>query len=412
LQASRWPRPLTAGIGITMLVGYGTLYYSLAILGPEIARDLRWSESFVFGVFSVTLLLSAFIAPIAGRLLDRFGGRAVLVTGSLCAAVTLAGLSFVTTRAGFAVAMFLLQAGSCMALYEAGFTALTAIHGRDARIHITHVTLIAGFASTVFWPLIHWLLGFMDWRQVCLVLAAVNLAVALPIHAAVPARRRRSAGEPDAKAPAPPPPQAPLLAPEARRAAFILMALSFATASFLMSAVHTAFFLIMAEIGRDAALAALVGAILGPMQVGARIVEFATGGKVAASIVGIISNAALLVGILLLVVAIFVPGSTPIYLFGIIFGIGQGLAFIARAMLPARFFGTEGYGRVTGNLASVRLVLTAAGPFVAAFAISNAGIGVTLGLFAVIALVATVSAGLLGLMELRADRMAREGGAG
>lgn len=409
MQLSKWPRPLTIGIGVTMLVGYGTLYYPLAILGPEIAAERGWSQSFVFGIFSITLLSSAFVASLAGRMLDRFGGRAVLMAGSLCAAATLAGLSLVTTKTEFAIAMFLLQAGGCLALYEAGFAALTAIHGRDARMPITHVTLIAGFASTVFWPLIHWLLGFMDWREICLVLAAVNLVVALPIHAALPRPRRArktSAVLDEAEAIAPVTHQIAILGQEEHRPAFVLMAVSFATSGFLMSAVHTAFFLIMKDIGRDAALAALAGAVIGPMQVGARIIEFATGGRIAASVVGVISNAALLGGILLLFVAWFVAGPAPVLAFAVAFGIGQGLAFIARAMLPARLFGTEGYGRVTGNLATIRLVFTAAGPFVAAVALDRAGIAATLGLFAVTALIGLVTAIILGVYETRADRAA------
>lgn len=412
MRSSRWPRPLTAGIGVTMLVGYGTLYYSLAILGPEIARDLGWSESFVFGVFSATLLSSAFVASITGRLLDRFGGRAVLMAGSVCAALTLAALSFTVSKTEFAIAMFLLQAGSSMALYEAGFASLTAIHGRDARLHITHVTLIAGFASTVFWPLIHWLLGVMDWRGVCLVLAAVNIAIALPIHAALP----RASRKPDPRRTAHDAEGQPvvvhqeaILTRSERRPAFAMMAVSFAASGFLMSAVHTAFFLIMKEIGRDAALAALAGAVIGPMQVGARIIEFATGGRVAASVVGVVSNAALLAGVLLLVAASLVTGSAPVLAFAVLFGIGQGLAFIARAMLPARLFGTEGYGTVTGNLASVRLVFTAAGPFVAAFALDRAGLAATLALFAGVAAIGLVTALVLGFYEIRADRRGASG---
>jgi hypothetical protein len=163
-RQGRRVEPLTLLIGVSMTIGYGTLYYPFAILGPEIARAQGWSNSFVFGVFSVALLTSAVTASLVGHAMDRFGARPVMVAGSCLAALALVNLSAVDSMTAFFVAMLIIELGARMVQYETGFAALTAIHGRYARRPIAHVTLVAGFASTVFWPLIHWLLGFMDWR--------------------------------------------------------------------------------------------------------------------------------------------------------------------------------------------------------------------------------------------------------
>lgn len=394
-----------------MTVGYGTLYYPFAILGPVIARDLGWSNSFVFGVFSFALLSSAVTASIAGRAIDRFGARPVLVAGSLTATATLVFLSLVSGKPAFIFAMLMIEIAGRMAQYEAGFAALTAIHGAGARRHITHVTLLAGFASTIFWPLIHWLLGFMDWRGVCLVLAAVNVCVALPIHALLPGRRgadpRLSSALPLAAAA----PAAAVLSPDRRRMAFLLMAVSFACGGFLMSAVHTSFFVIMERIGRDAALAALAGAVIGPMQVGARVVELATGGRIASSVIGVISSLGMALGLALLFASRHLEGQTPVIAFAVCFGVGQGLAFIARAVLPVRLFGAIGYGRVTGNLAAIRMVFTGAAPFLTALVIGQAGVSAAFLMLGVMAAVGTVAAVLLCGLERRANRHAAAGGA-
>jgi MFS family permease len=393
--------PLTLLIGVSMTIGYGTLYYPFAILGPEIARDLGWSNSFVFGVFSVALLTSAVTASVVGHAMDRFGARPVMLLGSALAGATLMNLSLVQSMLGFAIAMLLVELAARMVQYETGFAALTAIHGRHARRPIAHVTLVAGFASTVFWPLIQWLLGFMDWRGVCLVLAAVNLAVAMPIHAMVPSRPRP--GPDDAPAAVG---QPGMLEQGKRRAAFICMAATFAGGSFLMSAVHTSFFLILDEIGRAAALAALAGAVIGPMQVAARVIEMLTGERVSASLVGLISSAALLLGIALLGLALWVDGDAVIFVFAASFGIGQGLNFISRAILPARLFGTEGYGAVTGNLATVRLIAMAGAPVCTALMIAHAGIVPTLAIFGLIAFGAVVSSLALYAVEAAGNRKA------
>lgn len=405
--------PLTLLIGVSMTIGYGTLYYPFAILGPEIARAQGWSNGFVFGVFSVALLTSAVTASLVGRAMDRFGARPVMVAGSCLAALTLFNLSLVQSMAGFAVAMLLIEFSARMVQYETGFAALTAIHGRRARRHIAHVTLVAGFASTVFWPLIHWLLGFMDWRGVCLVLAAINLLVALPVHALIPRRpaRRsdhvsRAESEPDDRNvmafhenrdPG-------LLAPGGRVPAFILLSIAFAGGSFLMSAVHTSFFLILDAMGRTAALAALAGAVIGPMQVAARMIEMLTGERVASSVVGLISSGTMLLGIVFLMAGLWFDGDLIVIVFAISFGIGQGLNFIARAILPARLFGTDGYGAMTGNLATIRLFAMAGAPVCTAMTLTHFGIGATFILLVVMAVISVAASWALCLTETRASR--------
>jgi predicted MFS family arabinose efflux permease len=399
-RQGRRVEPLTLLIGVSMTIGYGTLYYPFAILGPEIARAQGWSNSFVFGVFSVALLTSAVTASLVGRAMDRFGARPVMVAGSCLAALALVNLSAVHSMTAFIVAMLIIELGARMVQYETGFAALTAIHGRYARRPIAHVTLVAGFASTVFWPLIHWLLGFMDWRGVCLVLAAINVLVALPIHAAIPRRTRAlELSEPISVSNRDP----GLLGPGKRAPAFLFMAIAFAGGSFLMSAVHTSFFLILDQMGRGPALAALAGAVIGPMQVAARLVEMLTGERVAASVVGVISSAALLLGLACLAAGLWIDGELIVIAFAVSFGIGQGLNFISRAILPARLFGTEGYGAMTGNLATVRLLAMAGAPVCTALVISHSGIGMTFFLLMLIAVIGVAASLALRIIENRAS---------
>lgn len=405
--------PLTLLIGVSMTIGYGTLYYPFAILGPEIARAQGWSNSFVFGVFSVALLTSAVTASIVGHAIDRFGARPVMVAGSIFATCVLVNLSFVETMVGFAVAMLLVEFAARMVQYEAGFAALTALHGRYARRPIAHVTLVAGFASTVFWPLIHWLLGFMDWRSVCLVLAAINLLVALPIHMLVPNRPAVRASDRDGQSDpqtasagglvAQPLRDPGLLQPGRRMPAFVLLSLAFAGASFLMSAVHTSFFLILDQMGRAAALAALAGAVIGPMQVAARLIEMITGERVASSMVGLISTGSLFLGIVILAAGLWFDADLVIIAFAVSFGVGQGLNFIARAILPARLFGTDGYGAMTGKLATIRLFAMAGAPICTALALTHAGIAMTFAMLIGIAAVSVAASWALWGIEKRTN---------
>ena len=181
--------PATIGLGVTMTIGYGTLYYSFSVLAPEIAREFGWGQSFVFGVFSFGLLAGAVAAPVLGRLVDRYGARLILCLGSVAAALSLALFSVMENAWQFAAITLVAEFIALAVQYDAGFAALAQSHGREARAHITLVTLIAGFASTVFWPLLQWLLTIMTWRDIYLVMAAMNLLIALPIHLALPRAR-------------------------------------------------------------------------------------------------------------------------------------------------------------------------------------------------------------------------------
>jgi hypothetical protein len=402
--------PLTLLIGVSMTIGYGTLYYPFAILGPEIARAQGWSNSFVFGGFSAALLTSAVTASVVGHAIDRFGARPVMVAGSFFAACVLVNLSFVESMVGFAAAMLLIEFAARMVQYEAGFAALTALHGRHARGPIAHVTLVAGFASTIFWPLIHWMLGFMDWRGVCIVLAVINFLIALPIHMLIPNRLAVRAGDRDQSDPksasggglaAQPHRDPGLLQPGRRMPAFWLLSLAFAGGSFLMSAVHTSFFLILDQMGRAAVLAALAGAVIGPMQVGARLIEMVTGERVPSSVVGLISTGTLFLGVVILAAGLWVDGDLVIIAFAVSFGVGQGLNFIARAILPARLFGTDGYGAMTGKLATIRLFAMAGAPFCTALALTNAGIGPTFAMLIGIAAISVAASWALWGIETR-----------
>src|SRR3546814_12226372 len=98
------------------------------------------------------MLLTAFIGPTVGRRIDRVGGRGVLTASSLVFACGLALLGAAPNLAVFALGWGVIGLGMGMGLYEAAFATLTAIYGRNARNAITGITLLAGFARTIFWP--------------------------------------------------------------------------------------------------------------------------------------------------------------------------------------------------------------------------------------------------------------------
>lgn len=391
--------PSTIGLGVTMTVGYGTLYYSFAVLAPEIAREFGWDESFVFAIFSTGLLAGAVSAPIIGRMIDRIGAGWVMSGGSLFAAVTLALMAVMQNAWQFAILALMAEFVAIAVQYEAGFAALAQRYGRNARAEITLVTLIAGFASTVFWPLLQWLLTQMTWREVYLVLAAMNLLIALPIHLTMPKRRQT-------------PPVMPLEATAdpvvqtydhvTGKRPMILLGLSLASGGFVLSAIGSSLLVLLDDIGFATATATIAASCIGPSQVAARLFEYARRSHFSPPMTALIAASAMVLGLALLGATLMVLVPALLFAFAVTYGVGQGLTSIVRGMLPLHYFGPEGYGRRTGTLSGFRIVLSASAPVTIIFLNERVGTATAIGCLIALSLLSMIS--LLALVRLMEGR--------
>jgi len=387
--------PSTIGLGVTMTIGYGTLYYSFAVLAPEIAGEFGWEESFVFAIFSIGLLAGAVSSPIIGRMIDRFGARSVMSAGSLFAATTLASFAFMQNSWQFTVLALMAEFVAIAVQYEAGFAALAQRYGHNARAEITLVTLIAGFASTVFWPLIQWLLTQMTWREVYLVLAAMNLLIALPIHLTMPKGRLT-------------PPER-LVEPDTRPSSvrsykhvtgsrpMILLGVSLASGGFVLSAMGASLLVLLDDIGFATATATIAASCIGPSQVAARLFEFARRSHFSPPMTAIVAASAMVLGLALLGMTLVALVPAFLFAFAVMYGVGQGLTSIVRGMLPLHYFGPEGYGRRTGTLSGFRMVLSASAPVTIIFLNERLGAATAIGCLVALSLLSLLS--LLALVR-------------
>ena len=175
-----------ARLGVAQTLAWGSTYYLPAMLATSMARDLGISTPTVFAAFSAALIVSAILGPSAGRLIDRTGGRPVLVGTSLIFAIGLAALGMAQGVVGMFVAWLIIGIGMGSGLYEAAFATLVALYGNRSRNAITGITLIAGFASTVGWPLSTFMESHIGWRGACLSWAALHLTLGLALNLSMP----------------------------------------------------------------------------------------------------------------------------------------------------------------------------------------------------------------------------------
>ena len=349
-----------ATIGTTQTLAWASSYYMPAVLADPIAAGLGVSKSLFFGFFSASLLLQAALGPAIGKAIDRHGGRDILVLSNLVLGAGLIWLAVARGAVGLAAAWGLLGIGMALGLYDSAFAALTALYGREARGPITGITLIAGFASTVGWPLSAVFNDSFGWRGACLGWAALNLLVCLPVNRfliPLPAALLRSAA-PDAVPSAPANGMAVL--------AFVFGAVGFVTGAM---AAHLPRLLEMSGATATAAIAA--AALMGPAQVAARLFEFG----VLKRLHPLVSTRFALLMHPAGAAVLGVLGGSAAAGFAVLHGAGNGLLTISRGTLPLALFGPAGYGLRTGIIVAPARITTAAAPLLFGLLLNAMGMG-------------------------------------
>ncbi|QHO77216.1 MFS transporter [Bradyrhizobium sp. CCBAU 051011] len=340
--------PIILALGTTQTLAWASSYYLPAILADPIARDLGVSSSWVFGAFSASLVLSALLAPRIGRQIDLVGGRPVLSMSNLMLAAGLALLGMSTSVPLMIVAWLLLGIGMTAGLYDAAFAALGRIYGDSARRSITGITLLAGFASTVGWPLSAWGLETIGWRNTCFAWAATHILIGLPINLLMlPAVKGAKAAVAAAVKP-----HIPI------DRTMIVLAFVFAAAWTVTGAMAAHLPRIMEAAGATTAQAVFAGALIGPAQVAARIFE-----------AGFLSRYHPLVSTKLACITnpigaaiLWLAGGGAASVFAVFYGSGNGILTIARGTLPLAIFGPENYGYRLGIIGAPARMAQAAAP--------------------------------------------------
>jgi MFS family permease len=347
--------PRIAALGVAQIVSWGTLFYTIAVLGAPMRAELRVGDTLLFGAFSAGLFVSGAASPWVGRAIDRGYSREVLAAGSLAGALALVVLAL--SQGSVTVCTGWILAGIAMALclYDPAFAALHHISGTRYRRAVTTLTLFGGFASTVFWPASQWLSDAAGWRATFAVYAALHVVLCLPLHlAAVPRDARHVAA-----APLPHANPDPQVTGAARRT-FLWLALALAGAAFIASAVSAHLIGLMTTAGITAGDAVLIGALIGPMQVAGRVVEFSHGRRLPARTVGTIAFALMALSCALLTQLHGLKVAA--IAFAVLYGISNGVMTIVRGTVPAELFGRREFGALLGRLAQPQLIARAAAP--------------------------------------------------
>jgi len=375
--------PVILELGTTQTLAWASSVYLPAILADPIAHDLGISANWIFGAYSGALVIAGLLGPRIGRQIDLVGGRPVLSLSNLMLAGGLVLLGFTHSIWMLLAAWLLLGIGMGYGLYDAAFGALGRIYGETARGAITGITLMAGFASTIGWPLSAYGLAQFGWRETCFAWAAAHILIGLPLNLLMlpPVPSAKAGTEEVVK------PHIPI------DRTMVLLALAFALVWIVTGAMAAQFPRILEAAGATHLAAIAAGALIGPAQVLARLLEIGFLSRYHPIVSARLAFAMHPLGALILALT----GGTAAGVFAVFHGAGNGVITIARGTLPLAIYGPKNYAYRLGLLGAPARMAQAPAPLLFGFLIDLMGSRVLI----VSSALSLVALGALFLLRLK-----------
>lgn len=356
---------LSLQLGVTQTIGYASSYYLPAILAAPMAAELGIRFEFIFLYVASASILAGFLGPLVGKLIDQFGGRLILPAGSVGFSLGLLLMANSTGAATFFAAWLVMGIGTAMALYDAAFATAVEVLGQSARRTIASITLIAGFASTIGWPITSAIEQADSWRTALVFWAVVNLVICLPLHLFLPGyskqtrrSRRRERKEIETGS-----------IQKVSRLALVLTALLFLIGGSIQVVMGAHLPGILASISEDSGLGLLAATLLGPGQVFARLLQVLLPNRLTPVRVAWFALLLHPLGALTLVLG----GAPMLFVFSFVHGMGSGFLTVAAGVLPLYLFGAKNYGQRQGIIMAASDILLGFAPFLFGFLVVSFG---------------------------------------
>ena len=363
--------------GAAQVIASAGAHYLPAVIAIPASRDLGLAPAILFAGFSIALGVSALAGPLAGKMVDRFGGRPVLMLSNVIFALGLTFLGFAEGMWSVLLGYAVLGLGMATGLFEVAFSAIVRLFGKSSRNPITGVTLIAGFASFVAWTVSVYVESKFGWSGVCWFWACVHIVVGLPLNALLPsplspsaeialnaASTKKETPTPESAGAAPTEP-----APIPSKYTAFLLAFVFAANSFVGMGLMIHMPRMLEGMGVPVALAFTIGSLVGPSQVLGRLIDFFFMRRWHPLVSTRLAALTHPIGGALLLAF----GAPFAMAFVVLHGIGNGILIIARGTLPLAIFGTKGYGQRQGWLMMPSKFAQAAAPFLFGLALTDWG---------------------------------------
>ncbi|MGW0810595.1 MFS transporter [Nonomuraea sp. NPDC002799] len=344
------PRPghgwqVVAALAVTQTIGYGVLYYAFSVFLAPMSADLHASNAQIAAALTLSILIAALCAPLVGRWLDARGGRALMTTGSVVGAVAVLAWSRVESLPQLYAVFAIVGVACSMVLYEAAFAVIVSLNAGNERGRasgLLALTIVAGFASSIFLPLTGLLVDRYGWRTALVILAVVYGTAAIPLHALV-VRRRAATAKSVAEE------RAGIVKAATRRRPFWLLVIAFTANGGAVATVAVLLITYLIHLGHPPVLAATLAGLLGVLSVTGRLITTGLQTRLPAALIAAAIFALQGVAVLLLpLIGRSAAGAIGAVL---LFGLGFGIASITLPHLLVGRYGTAAYASLAGRIA-------------------------------------------------------------
>jgi MFS family permease len=351
---------IVAALAVTQTIGYGVLYYAFSVFLAPMAHDLRATNAQIAAALTLSILIAALCAPLVGRRLDARGGRGLMTAGSILGAVAVLAWSRVESLWQLYAVFAAMGIACAMVLYESAFAVIVSWFDGPARERgrsnaLLTLTVVAGFASSIFLPLTGLLVEWYGWRQALVVLALIYGVAAIPLHALVLRRRTHAKQEPVTAEE-----RAGIVKAATRRRPFWLLVLAFTANGGAAAVMAVLLITYLIHLGHSPVLAATLAGLLGVLSVTGRLLTTGLQRRLPAALIAAAIFALQGVAVLLLpLVGRTVPGAIGCVLG---FGLGFGIASITLPHLLVGRYGTAAYASLSGRIAAFSVADKALAP--------------------------------------------------
>jgi len=365
-------------LAITQVIGWGTTFDMLGVMGRIVAPALGLPNEVVFAGLTIMMMISAFVGPATGRWLARYGAARVLSASSLIFALGLLLLSAANGIMLYAAAWVVIGIGGACGLSAPAYTAVVEREGANGKRVIAILMLFTGLSSTVFWPILSLLNETVGWRITFLICAGLQFFVCLPLHLFAlpkPIVTHIESGAADIGPVA--------LSKAGRRKAFLLIAAATTISTFITFGISPSLLEIFRQSGASPAFALQLGAARGVLGISARFLDMLLGRRGNPMLSAVMGIGLMMVSFPIMLVA---GSSTPLLVtFVLLYGFGAGVMTVARALLPLALFSPAEYGLQSARLSLPQNLANAIAPVIFTAILDRAGAGPALIACAVLA---------------------------
>jgi MFS family permease len=363
LRAALTDPPVLA-LTLAQTLAWAAFFYAFPALVLQWQADLGWSTGQIMGAFSVALAVQGLVAGRAGELIDRGHAGLSMPCGAILGAACLALLTQVTALWQFYAIWAVMGLVMALTLYDSAFALVIRARDATARQAITVITLVAGFASAIAYPLTAWLSDAGGWRAAVWALVALVVVLQLPLVTFAARRLGGGAASPAAGTAAP---------AQRHRPGFVLLACGLGLSALAVGTVTSHLLPLFAALGAPPTTAVLAASLVGPAQVAGRIVLVIGGGSLPARVLAV----GALCGMGGAAAILFAAGGLPglVVLFAVLHGLFYGTVSVLRPVVIRETLGARDFGAIQGAVVRLSLFAFAAAPWLAALIAEAGGYG-------------------------------------